>query len=102
VLYALDIDSGDLVEAHDIPARQVGGILAAPDGGLYLHVRSGLTKPGNQLLRFDPKLRKIEQLGLASTPRNRCLGGVIGRDGCVYIGTHEQGRLFRFDPRTET
>jgi len=102
VLYALDIDSGDLIEAHDIPAREVSGILTTPESVLYIHTISGLTQPGNELWRFDPKRRKIVQLGLASTPRNRCFGGVIGRDGCVYIGTHDQGRLFRFDPRTDT
>jgi len=101
VLYALDIDSGDLIEAHDIPAREVSGIHTTPEGVLYLSTISGLAPLGNELLRFDPKRRKIERLGLASTPRNRCFGSVIGRDGCVYIGTHDQGRLFRFDPRTD-
>jgi len=102
VLYALDIDSGDLVEAHDIPARELHKLLKTDNGVFYLLAVSGLTHPGNELLRFDPRKRKIERLGLASTPRNNCAGGVIGRDGRIYIGTYQQGRLFCFDPQTET
>jgi hypothetical protein len=33
VLYALDLESGRVLEEHDIPAREVGGMLANEDGG---------------------------------------------------------------------
>ena len=102
VLYALDIDSGDLVEAHDIPARELSELLQADEGFFYLLAVSGLNHPGNELLRFDPWKRKIKRLGFARTPRNRPVSGTIGKDGNVYIGTHQEGRLFRFEPRTET
>lgn len=102
VLYALDINTGKVLEEHDVPAREVGGLLAADDGVLYLYTYSGLNHPGNELLRFDPRRRKIERLGLAPTPRNRAVSGVIGKDGNVYIGTHQQGRLFRFDTKKTT
>ena len=98
VLYGLDFETGEVLDEHDIPAREVGGILEADDGVLYLYTYSGLTHPGNELLRFDPRKRRIERLGLAPTLRNRCVGGVIGPDGNVYIGTHQQGRLFRYSP----
>ncbi len=98
VLYGLDFNTGEVLDEHSVPAREVGGILEADKGVLYLYTYSGLTHPGNELLRFDPRKRRIERLGLASTPRNRCVGGVIGPDGNVYIGTHQQGRLFRYSP----
>ena len=101
IFYALELDSGKVIEEHDIPAREVGGVLTAADGVLYIFTYSGLNHPGNELLRFDPRRRKIERLGLAPTPHNRCIDGAIGPDGNVYISTHQQGRLFRFDTKTE-
>lgn len=100
--YALDLETGNVVEEYDIPAREVGGVLPAQDGTLFVYTYSGLTYPGNELLRFDPRKRRVERLGLANTPRNRCVDGVIGADGNVYIGTHQQGRLFRFDVKNES
>lgn len=102
VFYGLDVRTGEVLDEHDVPAREVGGVLEADNGVLYLYTYSGLTHPGNELLRFDPRKRKIERLGLAPTPRNRCVGGAIGPDGDVYIGTHQQGRLFRFSPNNDT
>ena len=99
VFYGIDLQTGRVVDEHDVPAREVGGVLEAADGILYPYTYSGLTHPGNELLRFDPRKRKIERMGLAPTPRNRCVGGAIGPDGHVYIGTHQQGRLFRFNTR---
>ena len=101
VFYALDLESGSLVEQHAAPAREIGGVLTAADGVLYMYTYSGLNHPGNVLLRFDPRKRVLENLGLASTPHNRCVSGAIGPDGHVYIGTHQEGRLFRFDTTTE-
>ena len=101
VLYALELNTGKVIEEHDVPAREVGGLQQAADGVLYLHTYSGLNHPGNELLRFDPRRRKIERLGLADTPHNRCIDGTIGPDGNVYISTHQQGRLFRFETTTE-
>lgn len=101
VFYGLDFQTGEVLEEHDVPAREVGGVLEAADGVLYPFTYSGLTHPGNELLRFDPRKRKIERMGLAPTPRNRCIDGAIGPDGNVYIGTHQQGRLFRFDTKRE-
>ncbi len=102
VLYGLDARTGKVVDEHPIPAREVGGLLRTAEGVLYLYTYSGLTHPGNELLRFDPHKRRIERLGLAPTPRNRCISGVIAPDGNVYIGTHQQGRLFRFDTDAAT
>lgn len=99
VFYGIDLQTGEILDEHDVPAREVGGVLEADDGVLYLYTYSGLTHPGNELLRFDPRKREIERMGLAPTPRNRCVGGTIGPDGHVFIGTHQQGRLFRFDTR---
>lgn len=101
VFYALDLETGETVEQHPAPAREIGGLLQAAGGVLYLYTYSGLNHPGNELLRFDPHKRVIERMGLASTLRNRCVSGAIGPDGRIYIGTHQEGRLFCFDPRTE-
>ena len=104
VLYGIDIHSGKVLEEHDIPARElsaVTGLLQADEGTFYLLAVSGLNHPGNELLRFNPRKRKIERLGFAETPRNRPASGAIGKDGNVYIGTHQQGRLFRYDVKQD-
>jgi hypothetical protein len=103
VLFALDLENGQVLEEHVMPAREIEGMLATKEGILYLFGVSGLNQPGNELLRWDPHKRKIDRLGLPSTPENRLAGsGVIGRDGNVYVGTHRQGRLYRFNTANDT
>ncbi len=101
VLYALDLTSGELVEEHTAPARQIGRMISLDDV-LYMITYSGLNQPGNVLLRFDPRVRRIEDLGIAPTPRNRFASIIAARDGALYCGTHQQGRLFRFDIATSS
>jgi streptogramin lyase len=96
VLYAMDLHSGQVLEELDVPAREINDILSTPDGMLYIGGVSGLTQPGNELIRFNPHQRKLERLGLPGFPRNRIASLMIGRDGNVYVGTHQEGRLFRF------
>jgi outer membrane protein assembly factor BamB len=96
ILFATELASGEVVEEHEIPAREVGGMLVTAAGVIYLYTYSGLNHPGNELLRFHPKRREIERLGFPEIPRNRPATGVVGKDGHIYIGTHQEGRLFRF------
>ena len=102
ILYCMDIETGQVLEEYDIPAREIGGIRSSPDGTLYIKGVSGLTQPGNELLRFNPYRRTIEQLGLPGTPRNRIASFTVGWDGNIYVGTHREGRLFRFSPLDHT
>ena len=73
ILYCLDLETGQVLEEYDIPAREIGDIRSSSDGTLYIKGVSGLTQPGNELLRFNPYRRTIERLGLPGTPRNLSL-----------------------------
>ncbi|MCH2573094.1 MAG: SMP-30/gluconolactonase/LRE family protein, partial [Planctomycetes bacterium] len=102
ILYCLDLETGQVLEEYDIPAREIGDIRSSSDGTLYIKGVSGLTQPGNELLRFNPYRRTIERLGLPGTPRNRIASFTVGWDGNIYVGTHREGRLFRFSPFDHT
>ena len=57
VLFALDLETGAVLEEHDAPAREIGRVLVAANDVLYFPTYSGLNHPGNELLRFDPRRR---------------------------------------------
>ena len=97
VLYAVDLRTGAVVEEHDVPCREIRHIMATEDGVLYISAIAGLTHIGNELIRLDPRVRKLERLGFPDVPRNRIASETFGRDGNIYIGTHQEGRLFRFN-----
>ncbi|MBI4551418.1 MAG: PQQ-binding-like beta-propeller repeat protein [Candidatus Latescibacteria bacterium] len=97
VLFAVDIEQGEVVEQHEIGAREVGApFVDAATGLLYCTTYQGINQPGNLLWRRERDGR-LRSLGFPPIPGNRFLCAVLGRDGRIYAGTHPDGHLAAYD-----
>lgn len=101
-LFAVDVDSGDIVEQHRIGAREFNGTVDPQTGRLWLYTYHGLNQPGNMLLSWRPEARELTYHGFPPMSGQRFVGAVLGKDGHVYLGTHPFGHLVSFDPTSET
>jgi hypothetical protein len=98
-LFAIDVDSGEVVEEHRIGCRE---FTATPDhasGVLWVATNHGLYQPGHLLLSWDPQTRTLTSHGFPPVSDQRFAGApFIASDGCIYLGSHPHGHLHRFDP----
>jgi outer membrane protein assembly factor BamB len=102
VLFAIDVDTGEVVERHRIGAREFSAIPREETGELWIYTYHGINQPGNLLLSWDPQTRRLASHGFPPLPGQRFVGAAWGRDGRLYLGTHPHGHLASFDPETET
>ena len=101
VLFAVDVDSGAIVEEHAIGAREFGVTVEPTTGRLWLHTYHGLHQPGHLLLSWRPETRTVQSHGFPPLSGHRFVGAVLGQDGRLYLGTHPFGHLVSFDPVAE-
>ena len=102
VLFAVDVDSGEVVEQHRIGAREFNATVEPASGRLWIYTYHGLNQPGNLLLSWDPQSRAVVSHGFPPMSGQRFVGAVLGKDGRVYLGTHPFGHLVSFDPVNES
>ncbi|GIV78987.1 MAG: hypothetical protein KatS3mg050_3381 [Litorilinea sp.] len=102
VLFAVDADSGALVEQHPIGAREFSLVVDPADGRVWIQTYHGLNQPGNLLLSWHPETRRVISHGFPPLSGERFVGAILGEEGRVYIGTHPHGHLVSFDPVTES
>ena len=99
VLFAIDVDSGKVVEEHRIGCREFN---AAPDpetGLLWVATNHGLFQPGHLLLSWSPHTRRLTSHGFPPISGQRFAGQpFLAGDGRIYIGSHPHGHLSSFDP----
>ena len=102
-LFAIDVDSGEVVEEHRIGCRE---FTATPDhttGKLWVCTNHGLYQPGHLLLSWDPETRALTSHGFPAVSDQRFAGTpFIASDGRIYLGSHPHGHLHRFDPADGT
>ena len=102
-LFAIDVDSGAIVEEFPIGCRE---FTATPDhrsGKLWVATNHGLYQPGHLLLSWDPQTRALTSHGFPAISGQRFAGTpFVAADGRVYIGSHPHGHLHRFDPADGT
>lgn len=102
VLVGFDPDSGQERERHAIGCREFSAVSDPETGRLYITTYHGLGLPGNLLLVWDPRTRRLESKGFPMTPSvNRFVGAVLGQ-GRLWAGTHPDAHLVSFDPATDT
>lgn len=101
VLFAVDVDSGAIVEEHSIGAREFGVTVEPATGRLWIHTYHGLHQPGHLLLSWRPETRTLQSHGFPPLSGHRFVGAVLGQDGRLYLGTHPFGHLVSFDPVAE-
>ena len=98
-LFAIDVDSGRVVEEHPVGCRE---FTATPDpatGMLWVATNHGLYQPGHLLLSWEPQARQLTSHGFPPVSGQRFAGPpLIASDGRVYLGSHPHGHLYRFDP----
>ena len=101
-LFAIDVDSGQIVEEHPIGCRE---FTATPDhatGTLWVSTNHGLYQPGHLLLSWNPHTRLLTSHGFPPVSDQRFAGApFIASDGRVYLGSHPHGHLFSFDPAND-
>jgi len=100
VLFAVDVDSGQVVEEHRIGAREFGVTVDPASGRVWVHTYHGLYQPGHLLLSWQPETRTLVSHGFPPISDQRFVGKVLGQDGRVYLGMHPFGHLVSFDPAT--
>lgn len=101
-LFAVDANSGQIVQEHRIGAREFSVIVEPASGKLWIYNYHGLNQPGNILQSWDPQTRQISFHGFPPLSGHRFVGSVLGNDGRLYLGTHPFGHLVSFDPESET
>lgn len=102
VLFAVDVESGTVVERHPVGAREFSAIVRRETGELWIYTYHGINQPGNLLLSWQPETRRLTSHGFPALPGQRFVGATWGSDGCLYLGTHPGGRLVSFDLRTRS
>ncbi len=101
ILFAVDVDSGAVVEKHRVGAREFSVVVDDESGRVWVQTYHGLNQPGNLLLSWQPEGRALRSHGFPPLSGQRFVGAVLGEDGQLYIGTHPFGHLVSFDPTTE-
>lgn len=101
-LFAVDADSGQVVEEHRIGAREFSVTVDPASGKLWVHNYHGLNQPGNILQSWDPQTRRLAYHGFPLLSGHRFVAALLGPDSKLYLGTHPFGHLVSFDPATET
>ena len=103
VLFAIDVDSGHVVEEHDIGCREFTAKADPETGVLWVASNHGLFQPGHLLLSWSPQTRKLTSHGFPPISSQRFAGEpLFASDGRIYIGSHPNGHVSSFDPASGT
>jgi outer membrane protein assembly factor BamB len=103
VLFAIDVDSGEVVEEHRIGCREFNATPDPETGLLWLATNHGLFQPGHLLLSWSPHTRQLTSHGFPPISGQRFAGTpLFASDGRIYIGSHPHGHLSSFDPSDGT
>ncbi len=68
----------------------------ADNGNLYVYTGN----PGH-FLKYEVARRALRDLGVPAQPAGYWMGGAVGPDGRIYVGTTPRTFLVRCDPRTD-
>ena len=103
VLFAIDVDSGHVVEEHRIGCREFNAKADPETGVLWVATNHGLFQPGHLLLSWSPQTRQLTSHGFPPISGQRFAGEpLLASDGRIYIGSHPHGHLSSFDPGDST
>ena len=101
VLFAIDVDSGHVVEEHRIGCREFNAVGDPNTGLLWIATNHGLFQPGHLLLSWSQHTRKLTSHGFPPISGQRFAGvPFFASDGRIYIGSHPHGHVSGFDPRS--
>jgi outer membrane protein assembly factor BamB len=99
VLFAIDVDSGHVVEEHCIGCREFNAKPDPQTGVLWVATNHGLFQPGHLLLSWSPQTRVLTSHGFPPISGQRFAGEpFFASDGRIYIGSHPHGHLSSFNP----
>lgn len=98
ILFAVDVDSGRVVERHPLGCREFSALPDPVTSRLWVFTYHGLDQPGHLLLSWDPDTRTLTSHGFPLLTGERFVSAVLGRDGRIYLGTHPGAHLVSFDP----
>ena len=99
VLFAIDVDSGKVVEEHRIGCREFNATPDPETGLLWVATNHGLFQPGHLLLSWSPHTRQLTSHGFPPISGQRFAGPpFLAGDGRIYIGSHPHGHVSSFDP----
>jgi outer membrane protein assembly factor BamB len=100
VLFAIEVDTGQVVEQHRLGCREFSATPDPATGRLWIATYHGLYQPGHLLFCWDPRTRQIVSHGFPPLSDQRFVGSpFMAPDGRLYLGTHPHGHLTSFDPR---
>ena len=100
VLWAADVQTGEVVEQHELGARQIGGVMNDPrTDGLFIYPSDFAAR----LLSWTPQSRTLTPLGFPPISGERfasCL--LCTQTDRIWAGTYPGGRLTSYDIRDIT
>jgi len=103
VLFAIDVDSGHVVEDHRIGCREFNATPDPQTGLLWVATNHGLFQPGHLLLSWSPHTRELTSHGFPPISGQRFAGTpFLASTGHIYLGSHPHGHLSSFEPETGT
>jgi len=101
VLFAIDVDSGEVMEEHRIGCREFTAKVDTETGVLWVATNHGLFQPGHQLLSWSPRTRELTSHGFPPTTGQRFAGEpFFASDGKIFMGSHPHGHVSSYDPST--
>jgi len=97
VLFAIDVDSGHVVEDHRIGCREFNATPDPQTGLLWVATNHGLFQPGHLLLSWSPHTRELTSHGFPPISGQRFAGTpFLASTGHIYLGSHPHGHLSSF------
>jgi len=96
VFNAVDLRTNRLLRSFELPrgSGSCWGGTVTPDGVAYLIT-------GQRMFRYDPKVKKVEDLGAPVPGEGAYFQLAHDEAGNVYGGTYPRGKVFRYDPRVK-
>jgi hypothetical protein len=96
VLFAVDAQSGQVVERHWIGAREFG-VRVEESGRIWVYNYHGLNQPGNILQSWTPQSRTLVAHGFPPLSGQRFVSALLGPGGRLYLGTPVGRQRLVFD-----
>lgn len=93
-----DLATGEQLDLEVVEeVAQAYTVLVGPDDRVYI----GGWGPAGTLLRYDPSVGEMENLGVPLPDDVVITQLELGEDGLIYGGGYPAGKVFSFDPRTD-
>lgn len=95
-LYIIDPDKGECIYGEELGGSHISwGMCVAPDGSVYI-------AGDGCLYRYNPERKGVDHLGIVIPEEKVVWRLAADAEGRVYGGTYPGGKVFQYDPSSDT